>query len=903
MSLAPDTKLGPYKIISAIGAGGMGEVYLARDIRLERDVAVKILPPDFCQDSDRRARFEREARAAGQLNHPNILAVFDVGSEGDTPYIVTELLEGDTLRGRLRSAATFPARKAVECAAQVARGLGAAHDKGVIHRDIKPENIFICQDGQVKILDFGLARLSARESEGSDDTMSDSQATAPGTVLGTAAYMSPEQARGKAADARSDIFSLGAVFYEMLSGRRPFAGSTPADLVSAILKEDPPPLPAATNVKPVLERVVRRCLEKNPSERFQSARDLAFQLESMVSNVDSGSGRPADGHRASVALSGRRLFYIGSLLAAVLIISALGMAWRFGRRLSRSVPTTPVQMERLTDFVGLEESPALSPDGRSIAFVSDSTGSRQIWVRLLAGGPALQLTHDAGDHLSPRWSADSASLFYYTPSAEKTSGVIVFEIPALGGPARRIVESLSEVDPSHDGKSLAFFRLNSDQIELVRTDRDGSNAKVLSRFPKQSGCHQPRWSPDDSRVAFMLTPGRWSDDIFYVSASGGSTQQVTHEALYLSGFSWLPDGTGFVYSSPRRSTLLYLPTEQLWRISLDGRSLKQLTFGDEWDDSPDVDSRGRIAISRQRINFDIWKFPVVSDPSESVRDAVRVTHQTGQVQTPSLDKDNREMVYLSDTGGHGNLWIMDLQTQRARQLTFEKDPKVILGVPLWSPDGSSIAYVRISGDRGTPGIEYWRIHPDGSENQKFVANGAWFAWSWDSHWAYYSVLPDLLHPSDVKLLKQSLRDGSVRVVRDDLPDAPAPAPDGSTLYYVKTLEPVNGLWDYEIRVANPESSPSRLLASISGSRVPMWQGLHPVISGDGKWLALPLNDQFGTNLWLLSTADGKMRPLTNFGDRRTFIARHVAWSTQDKFIYAAVGDGDADIFLLDGLTD
>jgi eukaryotic-like serine/threonine-protein kinase len=898
MPLTSGTKLGPYEIHSPLGAGGMGEVYRARDSRLERDVAVKVLPGDFVADPDRRARFEREARAAGQLNHPNILSVFDIGNHDGAPYIVSELLEGETLRERLRNG-PLPSRKAVEYGALVARALGAAQEKGITHRDIKPENIFICADGQVKILDFGLARLAAREDSESDATVSLSKQTTAGVVLGTAAYMSPEQARGQAADARSDIFSLGAVLYEMLSGQRPFFGETFADLLSSILKDDPPPLPASAKSMPAIERVVRRCLEKNPSERFQSARDLAFQLESMISTLETGSGPALAEVSGDSPQPSRLKIILPWVAAAVLIGAAAGLAWWARGGSFQKTANNPVQFLRLTDFYGMEETPALSPDGKSVAFVSDSTGYRQIWVRLLAGGPPLQLTHEDGDHLAPRWSADSASLFYYTAPTSSTSQATVWEISALGGPPRRLFDSLSEVDASHDGKSLAFFRLNADHIELVRTDRDGSHAVVLSQFPKQSGCHRPRWAPDDSAVAFLIARRRWLDDIFMVPASAGAPQQVTHEALYLAGFSWLPDSSGLVYSSPRNSTLLYLPTQHLWRISRDGQSTQQLTFGDEGDEFPDVDAKGRIAISRSRINFDIWKFPVGSSPLENVQRATRITRQTGEVQTPSLSPDNHQMVYLSDTGGHGNLWIQDLQSQQAHQITFEKDPQVTLGVPLWSPDGSTIAYARVDG--GTNGIEYWLIHPDGSENHLVFTKGTWFTWSWDSHWAYYSTQVDLNNPSSSRLMKKRLPDGETVEVRSDLAAAPAFSPDDSILYYTKTLEPVNGLWDYEIRVARPETAPSTLLASILGSRVPMWQGLHPVISPDGKWLALTLNDKFGTNLWLLSTETGQMHPITDFGDRRTFIARRVSWTSDNKFIFAALGDGDSDIVLIDGL--
>src|SRR5438093_48197 len=282
MSLSPGTKLGPYEIIAPLGAGGMGEVYRARDTRLGRDVAVKVLPGSFSTDSDRLRRFEQEACAASALNHPNILIVHDIGTHDGSPYIVSELLEGETLRQRI-SGTALAQRRAIDYALGVAHGLAAAHEKGIVHRDLKPDNIFITKDGRVKILDFGIAKLTQPDgSQSQTDIPTRRVDTDPGVVMGTVGYMSPEQVKGRAVDHRSDIFSFGAILYEMLSGRRAFHGESAAETMSAILKEDPPDLSETNhNISPALERLVNHCLEKNPEARFHSASDLAFALEAL----------------------------------------------------------------------------------------------------------------------------------------------------------------------------------------------------------------------------------------------------------------------------------------------------------------------------------------------------------------------------------------------------------------------------------------------------------------------------------------------------------------------------------------------------------------------------------------------------------------------------------------------
>jgi serine/threonine protein kinase len=290
MSLAPGTRLGPYEILALIGAGGMGEVYRARDARLNRDVAIKILPDSVAREPASRARFEREAQAVAALSHPNVLAVFDTGVHGDHLFVVTELLEGETLRDRLREG-QVPVRKALEWGVGIARGLAAAHDKQVVHRDLKPENIFLTSDGRVKILDFGLAKSPGAPASGSDAAETAAAITGDGMVLGTAGYMAPEQVRGQAIDGRTDLFALGAVLYEVLTGRRAFRRDTAAETMTAILHADPPELTLLRpDLPPGLERIVRHCLEKNPRERFQSADDVAFALESVQTGTTGTTG-------------------------------------------------------------------------------------------------------------------------------------------------------------------------------------------------------------------------------------------------------------------------------------------------------------------------------------------------------------------------------------------------------------------------------------------------------------------------------------------------------------------------------------------------------------------------------------------------------------------------------------
>jgi serine/threonine protein kinase len=887
MALAPHTKLGPYEIVSSLGSGGMGEVYRARDESLGREVAVKVLPKELASDPDRLRRFEQEARAAAALNHPNILAVYGFNTtEERAPYLISELLQGQTLRERLQSG-EIPVRKAIDFALQTTRGLAAAHDRGIVHRDLKPENLFLTRDGVVKILDFGLAKLVAPGASGSQRSVVTTTVTELGVVLGTVGYMSPEQVRGQPVDHRADIFSLGVILYEMLSGKRAFHGKTTADTMSAILNEEPAGLSGTgRNLPSALGPLVDRCLEKDATERFQSARDLAFNLE-LLSREDSGSGTTT----ALPINKGRRWPNPALVVSAVLV--AVGLGFFAARGLKPQASSSPVALMRLTDFVGMEEFPALSPDGKSVAFTADIGGRRQVWVRLLSGGAPLQVTHDDADHQYPRWSPDSSSLIYFSPSEEPDGEGKIWKVPALGGTAQPLVNSLGGADLSHDGKHIAYFHSSQGELELAVADPDGSNSRKVTSLPTEYTYSDLRWSPDDQKLGFQR--GRTFDyDVFCVPAGGGGTQAITRDGNPLAGFAWLPDGSGVVYSSSRGDTVLYLRTMNLWSVQTGGKNLRQLTFGETSYISPDLDRRGNIVATRRQIQFDIWRYPVDNSPVENVHRGAQITHQTGAVQTPSAAPGDHELVYLSDSGGHGNLWVLNLETQQSRQVTFEHDPQVTIGVPVWSPDGKHIAYVK----RGLNAwnVDLWLMNPDGSDAHKISEGGGWACWSPDSRWLYFSP------PSQngFRIEKASSAGGSNLLVREE---GQKPAVDAEgRLFFVLSLPALNGLSDMEILVASPESGSPRKVARISGSRLSSWLLMQPVLSPDGKWLATLLTDGQTTDIWAQPTAGGSMRRITDFGRQATFITRRVSWSSDGHSIYAAVGKGEADIVLLSNLN-
>ncbi len=893
MILVAGNRLGPYEILASIGAGGMGEVYRARDTRLHREVAIKVLPASFSQDVGRLRRFEQEARAASALNHPGILTIYDFGEHEGSPYLVAELLEGETLRERL-AGDRLPVRKVLDYGAQIARGLAAAHEKGIVHRDLKPENLFVTKDGRIKILDFGLAKLTHPEARGVPVTLAPTQTepTTPGVAMGTAGYMSPEQVRGIAADSRSDLFSFGAVLYEMLTGERGFRGDTAVETLNAILKEDPPELSRrVAELPPSLDRIVHHCLEKSPQERFQSARDIAFALESLSTPSSVPMASTAG---LAVDSSGARRRSMLAALALVLGGLAVGAAavrllWRV-----RPPPAGPVRVQRLTEFSGLEEFPALSPDGRSIAFTADVDGRRQLWVRLVAGGPALQITRDPADHLYPRWSRDASSLVYFSPPLEGQEAGSLAEISALGGSPRRLATSLSGADVNLADDRIVFFRLGREKVELVVSERDGSGQKIVAEPETGYLYETPRWSPDGRWIAYERHHYGGRRGIWVVRTGEKKPKLVTTDRRSVSGFAWLPDSSGMVFSSSWGSILTYLQTFQLWTLRLDDTSLRQLTFGEASYTQPDVDRAGALVASRMRMRSDLWRFPVDGDAVDNVRRGSPITRQTAEVRTPSVSPDGREVVYLSDVAGHSNLWVTTLDTGQTRQLTFERDPDVQVGVPLWSPDGRQIAFYWEGENR----FGYFVIQPDGSGRRQIIENGWWACWSRDSRWLYYQ---DQQAGSPGYLKKAPIVGGPPVIVRRERASMPALSPDGLTLYFGVPVPRAAGAVDLEIRSASPESAVSRVLARIPSHIMPEFGLLHPVISPDGRWLAFPLVDASTTNIWALATGDGAMHRITDFGHRPTFITRRVSWSPDGRFVYTAVSEGDADVVRFDGL--
>jgi Tol biopolymer transport system component/DNA-binding winged helix-turn-helix (wHTH) protein len=558
----------------------------------------------------------------------------------------------------------------------------------------------------------------------------------------------------------------------------------------------------------------------------------------------------------------------------------------------------PITEKRLTDFIGLEEFPAISPDGKTVAFTADNAGYRQVWVRLITGGTPLQITHDNVEHMYPRWSPDSSTLVYYSPPTSGEEQGTLWEISALGGTPRPLARSVSGADISHDGKMLAFFRLSEkDTVQLITVERLTSSVSMVAELSSSEAYEYPRWSPNDHWIAFQQST-LYVDDIFYVSATGGDIHSLTHDGVLMGGLSWQPDGSGIIYSSGRESTTIYLPTMHLWAASLNGSPTREITYGETSLYNPDVDRGGKLVASRLRMQYDIWKFPVTGTPRRNTHDGQQLTHETGQVQTPNATSAGQELAYLSDDGGHSNIWVLDLVSGVSRQITFETDPHVSMGLPMWSPDGSKIAMVSTREEPNWDTLGVWLVDADGSNLHRLVSQISGYpTWSGDGKWLYYSTM---LHGT-FHVFKTAVAGGAPVLVRNDDACVSALGPDGSTLYYSVPHLKGNGIRDYEIRAAHPERSPSVRLAQIAGERVPHWQVFQPSLSNDGRWLALSLNDFTTTNLYLLSTIDGSWRQVTDFSPRRTFIVRRVAWSSDDKDLFASVGDGDADIVLIEGL--
>ena len=627
MSLSAGDRIGRFELLGCLGVGGMGEVYRARDPQLQRDVAIKVLPAAFSRDPDRQRRFEQEARAAGSLNHPNILAVHDIGVHEGATWIVTELLEGETLRQRM-DARPLPPRAVLDYAIQIANGLAAAHEHGIVHRDIKPANLFVTKDGRVKILDFGLAKLLSPDASGDATETVTLGGVQIGPVMGTPTYMSPEQVHGLRADHRSDIFSFGSVLFEMLAGSPPFRRATTADTLGALVNDDPPSLNVASPLHRALEPIVRHCLEKEPGARFQSARDLVFHLETMS---DSTEARPALAPRLRIS---KRAAALITLALGVFALSLAGyLAWR-GFTAAPASPIIP-SVRRMTDFQGLEESPSISPDRRSIAFTGNVNGRRQVFIRLVAGGPPLQITRDAVDHQFPRWSPDANSILYFSPAESGDSQGTIWSIPALGGAPRRVMASIGGADVSRDGR-ITSFGLVDGHFQLLTSALDGSGVRTIAQ--SDAGYHRyPRWSPDGRWIAYQRGDNvRF--DIFVVSATGGEPRQLTQDRNIMSGLAWLPDSSGVVYGSSRGYTVPYLSPLRLWEARLDGMS-RAITPEEVWYEQPDVHESGLIAAARMRMRFDLWRFPFGREALENVRQAVPITRQTGQVLTPTAAPD------------------------------------------------------------------------------------------------------------------------------------------------------------------------------------------------------------------------------------------------------------------------
>ena len=550
MSLTSGTKLGPYEIVASIGAGGMGEVYRARDSRLRRDVAIKVLPQALSLDADRMRRFEQEALATAALNHPNILAVFDIGTSEGSPYVVSELLEGETLRDRLRSG-SIAVRKTLDYALQIAHGLAAAHEKGIIHRDLKPENLFVTKDGRVKILDFGLAKLTQADPGNNAAMPTATHGTEAGLVMGTAGYMSPEQVRGTALDPRSDIFSFGAILYEMLSGKRAFHGDSPADTMSAILKEDPPELNETNrNVSPALERIVQHCLEKNPESRFHSASDIAFDLEHLSGLSGSTARIATAGVDGGLRVQSRRRLAIAVAAGFVIGCAVYALGWWTGKA-GGGAPQAEYQ--QITFRTGSIGNARFTPDGSIVYSASWDGADDQLYMSRMDDPGSRELGLKDAELLSISKSGEMAIRLNTVGHGGYARSGTLARVPLSGGTPREVLDNVQDADWSASGDSLAIVRYVPENNHWRLEYPAG---KVL--LDGINWISHPKISPDGKWIAFADHESPSGDDegsLAVIGADGGEKERKLSSGwTSLEGILWSPSGDEIWFTSTNKGS-------------------------------------------------------------------------------------------------------------------------------------------------------------------------------------------------------------------------------------------------------------------------------------------------------------------------------------------------------------
>jgi serine/threonine-protein kinase len=778
MTLATNTRLGPYEIIAPIGAGGMGEVYCARDTRLGRDVAIKVLPCSFSADPDRLHRFEREARAAAALNHPNILSVFQMGTYEGAPYLVSELLEGQTLREHIRRG-PLTVRTAINYAVQIANGLAAAHDKGIVHRDLKPENLFVAKDGRVKILDFGLAKLTQPKPDTTATTRPLAEETKPGLLIGTVGYMSPEQIRGGTADSRSDIFAFGAILYEMLSGKRAFQGQTPADVIGAILKDE---LPSLSDIVPAiplaLRSVIHRCVEKNPEQRFHSVWDLALALEALSAASDSATALPhASGEKVKTPPSW--LWIAAAIAIGVIAVGILVPVWTPRPSQTTSVPATTkrfvihlppsdqIAFAHSVPYGIGRPSIALSPEGRHLAYVVEHENQRQLYLRNMDQFEGSPLPQTEGAFL-PFFSPDGQWIGFFTDTQLK-------KIFVGGGGPVVLCDARNVFGACWTSDNVIYFS-QDDGHSLFQVSGDGGTPKGVADGPftiyTDNHFFFPHVLPGTdsllvNRIVFFhggtislysLKTGKQR-----VLIQGGTDAQYvpTGHLLYarqgelvatefdlnrqevsgapvpvLEGVRTEAYGSG-QYSFSHDGTLAYVPggTGLDGKLAWVDRSGKieplptqARTYGD-FRLSPDAQ---HLAATIYGTTVDIWVY-------DFNRNAWTRLTSDGINTNPMWTPDGKHIVYAASVNGSSSnlFWQPSDASTRPQRLTSSE---YIQTPSSWSPDGKTLLFRETNPKTGG---DIWALQLDGEKSEvvpylQTSVNESFPTFSRDGRWVAYA---------------------------------------------------------------------------------------------------------------------------------------------------------------------